>query len=292
MSQTISEPNANNLDYIEMLHDEYRRDRNAVSEEWQAYFSAGQNGDAWPKRTVAPSQNGSPEAPAEYVAPADGTTNPERIFRLIRAYRVRGHNIARIHPIGEPPPPPPELDPAYFGITNADLSRPFSSETLFWSGPMTVGQIIGRMRHTYCRSIGVEYMHIDATSMRRWLQKRLETTENHIELSKETQIRILTRLTDAVIFEEFVRKKFIGAKTFSLEGCESLIPLLDLAIEKAAGQGVKEIVMGMAHRGRLNVLANIVGKSPRQMFREFADSEPQKYIGGGDVKYHLGYSND
>jgi 2-oxoglutarate dehydrogenase E1 component len=135
-------------------------------------------------------------------------------------------------------------------------------------------------------------MHIDATSMRRWLQKRLETTENHIELSKETQIRILTRLTDAVIFEEFVRKKFIGAKTFSLEGCESLIPLLDLAIEKAAGQGVKEIVMGMAHRGRLNVLANIVGKSPRQMFREFADSEPQKYIGGGDVKYHLGYSND
>jgi 2-oxoglutarate dehydrogenase E1 component len=292
MSQTISEPNANNLDYIEMLHDEFRRDRNAVSEEWQAYFNSGHNGDAWPKRAAAPSQNGSREAPPETPAPADGTTNPERIFRLIRAYRVRGHNIARIHPIGEPPPPPPELDPAYFGITNADLSRPFSSETLFWSGPMTVGQIIGRMRHTYCRSIGVEYMHIDATSMRRWLQKRLETTENHIELSKETQIRILTRLTDAVIFEEFVRKKFIGAKTFSLEGCESLIPLLDLAIEKAASQGVKEIVMGMAHRGRLNVLANIIGKSPRQMFREFADSEPQKYIGGGDVKYHLGYSND
>jgi len=288
----ISEPNANNLDYIEMLHEAYRQDRNSVSEEWQNYFGAGQNGNAWPKRAGAPAANGSEESDGEISTPNDGTTNPERVFRLIRAYRVRGHNIARIHPIGEPPPPPPELDPTYFGITNADLSRPFSSETLFWPGPLTVGQIVGRLRHTYCRSIGVEYMHIDATSMRRWLQKRLETTENHIELSKETQIRILTRLTDAVIFEEFVRKKFIGAKTFSLEGCESLIPLLDLAIEKAGSQGVKEIVMGMAHRGRLNVLANIVGKSPRQMFREFADVEPQNYIGGGDVKYHLGYSSD
>src|SRR5205807_8948137 len=113
-----------------------------------------------------------------------------------------------------------------------------------------------------------------------------------IQLSREQQLRILTRLTDAVTFEEFIRKKFVGAKSFSLEGSESLIPLLDLAIEKAAEQGIQEIVMGMAHRGRLNVLANIVGKSPRQIFREFADTDWKSRTGRGDVKYHLGHSTD
>jgi 2-oxoglutarate dehydrogenase E1 component len=120
----------------------------------------------------------------------------------------------------------------------------------------------------------------------------MEGTENHLKLSREEQIRILTRLTDAVIFEEFIRKKFVGAKSFSLEGGESLIPLLDLAIEKGGEEGLDEIVLAMAHRGRLNVLANIVGKSPREIFREFEDSDPQLHLGHGDVKYHLGYSND
>src|SRR5260221_8539717 len=132
-------------------------------------------------------------------------------------------------------------------------------------------------------------MHIDNLSVRRWLQRRREATENRLKLTREEQLLILTRLTDAVTFEEFIRKKFIGAESFSLEGSESLIPLLDLAIEKAAEQGVREIVMWMAHRGRLNVLANIVGKSPRQIFREFEDADPELYTGRGDVKYHLGY---
>jgi 2-oxoglutarate dehydrogenase E1 component len=115
-------------------------------------------------------------------------------------------------------------------------------------------------------------MHIDDLSVRRWLQRRMESTEKRLQLSREEQLRILTRLTDAVTFEEFIRKKFVGAKTFSLDGSESLIPLLDLAIEKAGEQGIREIVFGMAHRGRLNVLANIVGKSARQIFREYADT--------------------
>src|SRR2546429_430184 len=120
------------------------------------------------------------------------------------------------------------------------------------------------------------------------LQERMESTGNRLNLSRDEQIRILTRLTDAVIFEEFIRKKFIGAKSFSLEGAESLIPLLDLAIERAGEHGIDEIVLGMAHRGRLNVLANIMAKSPRQIFREFADRDPDLYVGGrGDVKYHL-----
>ena len=154
------------------------------------------------------------------------------------------------------------------------MERRFSSETLHSDGPLTLREILDRVRNTYCRSIGVQFMHIDDLDVRRWLQERMEGTENRLKLSREEQIRILTRLTDAVIFEEFIRKKFVGAKSFSLEGGESLIPLLDLAIEKGGEQGMDEIVLAMAHRGRLNVLANIIGKSPREIFREFEDSNP------------------
>src|SRR5256885_15434139 len=167
------------------------------------------------------------------------------------------------------------------------MERPVQSEAFQYDGPLTLGGLLDRLRNTYCRSIGVQYMFIDDLRVRRWLQRRMEPTENRLQLTREEQLRILTRLTDAVTFEEFIRKKFIGAKSFSLEGSESLIPLLDLAIEKAGEQGIKEIVLGMAHRGRLNVLANIIGKSPREIFREFAGD-----CGAGDVKYHLGYSND
>jgi 2-oxoglutarate dehydrogenase E1 component len=120
----------------------------------------------------------------------------------------------------------------------------------------------------------------------------MEGSENRLQLHRDVQVRILTRLTDAVMLEEFIRKKFIGAKSFSLEGCESLIPLLDMSIEKAGQQGIKEIVLGMAHRGRLSVLANILGKNPSHIFREFTDTDPELYQGKGDVKYHLGHSSD
>src|SRR5262249_38825768 len=146
--------------------------------------------------------------------------------------------------------------------------------------------------NTYCRYIGVQYMHIHDLEARRWLRDRMESTENRLALSREEQLRILTRLTDAAIFEEFLQKKYPGAKTFSLEGAESLIPLLDLAIERAAVQGIEEIVLAMAHRGRLNVLANILGKSPREIFREFEDVDPHVHRGRGDVKHHLGHSAD
>jgi 2-oxoglutarate dehydrogenase E1 component len=148
------------------------------------------------------------------------------------------------------------------------------------------------MRNTYCRSIGVQYMHIDDLSIKRWLQERMEACENRLELGHDEQVRILTRLTDAVVFEEFVQRKYLGAKTFSLEGSESLIPLLDLALEKAGEQEVDEVVLAMAHRGRLNVLANILSKSARAIFREFEDSDPELHYGRGDVKYHLGHASE
>jgi len=141
----------------------------------------------------------------------------------------------------------------------------------------------------YCREFGVEYRHIGDGAVRRWLRERLARIPERLELSRELQRRILTRLTEASVFEEFIRKKYVGAKTFSLEGAESLIPLLDLALERARQDGVRAVVIGMAHRGRLNVLANIIGKSPSEIFREFEDATPELYDCGGDVKYHLGF---
>jgi 2-oxoglutarate dehydrogenase E1 component len=161
------------------------------------------------------------------------------------------------------------------GFTEADLDKTFS--TISAGGPnlRTLREILQWLRNTYCRSIGVQFTHIDDFNVRQWLQMRMESTENRVQLTREEQLRILKRLSDAVVFEEFILKKFQGAKSFSLEGAETLIPLLELAIYRAADQGVKEIILGMAHRGRLNVLASIMGKSNQTIFREFADLEPR-----------------
>jgi 2-oxoglutarate dehydrogenase E1 component len=216
----------------------------------------------------------------------------ESVDLLIRNYRVRGHLIAKVDPLGIPRAMPAELEPKFWGLTDADLDRQFSTYLLAGSNTQTLRDIMERLRNTYCGSISAQFMHIDDLQVREWLQGRMEESQNRLKLSRAEQLRILTRLTDAVIFEEFIRRKFVGAKSFSLEGAESLIPLLDLAIEKAASQGIESIVMAMAHRGRLNVLANIIGKCPQDIFREFEDIDPELYRGGGDVKYHLGYYND
>ncbi len=216
----------------------------------------------------------------------------DRLDQLVRAYRVRGHLIAKIDPLGLPRPELPELDPAFYHFTDADLDRTFSTDTIEGPQQMTLRRIVERLRNTYCRFIGVQFMQMDDFRVRQWLQERMEGTENRIYLSRKEQLRIFKRLSDAVIFEEFIQKRFQGAKSFSLEGAESLIPLLELAIEKAGEQHIDECVLAMAHRGRLNVLVNIMGKSAQRIFREFADIDPELHIGRGDVKYHLGYSND
>ncbi len=216
----------------------------------------------------------------------------DRVDQLIRAYRGRGHFIAQLDPLGQPRPALPELDPKSYGFTEADLDRSFSTDTIEGPQVMTLRRIIERLRNTYCRSIGVQFLHMDDYAVRQWLQVRMEGSENRLTLSRREQFRILTHLTNSAIFEEFIQKRFLGAKSFSLEGAETLIPLLDLAIERAGEHRTDEIVLAMAHRGRLNVLANIMGKSPQQIFREFADLDPELHIGRGDVKYHLGHSTD
>lgn len=295
-------PNSVSLDFVEGLYADYLKDPQSVPQDWREYFQSlsegnGHSGSQALRPSFQPWSIFDP--PATHgngtTAAEDATTAvlQERVDQLIRNYRVRGHMAAQLDPLGMPRTTPPELDTDYYGLSRADMDRRFACEAMCGGGTLTLREILDRLRQTYCRTIGVQFMHIDDSFVRNWLQQRMEGSGNRLNLNRAEQIRILTRLTDSVIFEEFIRKKFIGAKSFSLEGSESLIPLLDLAIERAGEQGIDEIVLGMAHRGRLNVLANIMAKSPREIFREFADLDPERYLGGrGDVKYHLGYSSD
>ena len=322
MNEQSERPSDISLAFAESLYEDYLRDPNSVTAEWRDYFErlperrAGIDDlppDAPPAETPTaetakpPAAAGSAENEATALDRAekllhayelteamiaDAAGLQHCIDKLVRAYRVRGHMAADLDPLGLPRPSPPELDPEYFGLTAAHRERPVSANSLTgWAAP-NVGAVIDRLRETYCRSIGVQFMHIDDMAVREWLQKRMEGSANRLQLSRKRQLRILTRLTDAVIFEEFLQKKYVGAKSFSLEGCESLIPLLDLAIERAGDQGVDQVVLGMPHRGRLNMLVNILGKSAQEIFREFDDADRERHHGRGDVKYHLGYRSD
>lgn len=282
-----------NLSYLESEYQKFLEAPDSVSPEWRDYFkqiaeTQARYGDQVDLFKAPRMGDGSVASPVEL----DYAILQERVDRLIRNYRVMGHYAADVDPLGQPRVKVPELEPANCGFTPAHMERQFS--TMAASGPnlRTLGEIVIWLRNTYCRSIGVQFMHIDDLPVREWLQQRMESTENRIELTREEQRRIYKRLSDAVVFEEFILKKWIQAKSFSLEGAETLIPLLELAIYKAADQGFEEVVLGMAHRGRLNVLASIMGKAPRAIFREFADLDPELNTGRGDVKYHLGYSND
>ncbi|HEX3870699.1 MAG TPA: 2-oxoglutarate dehydrogenase E1 component [Pirellulales bacterium] len=301
------------LGFIEGLYADFLKNPDSVAPEWRDYFRELGQGAGDEEGGIGPSFRPSSIFNPPPVEESNGHTNgvalhdaddigthkalsvanlQDRVDQLIRAYRVRGHMIANLDPLGRPRPIPPELQLEFYGLTDADLERAFSTRTISGPDVTTLRGIVQRMRNTYCRSIGVQFMHIDDLRIRTWLQHRMEGTENRLALLRAEQLRIFTRLTDAVIFEEFIQKKYVGAKSFSLEGAESLVPLLDLAIEKAGEQHISEIVLGMAHRGRLNVLANIMGKSPRVIFREFEDIAPEMQVGGGDVKYHLGHSTD
>jgi 2-oxoglutarate dehydrogenase E1 component len=284
---------SSNLSYVESLYLDYQKSPDSVSPAWAEYFrhlaeaQSLSNGEV---DVFRPPRIGN----SAMVTPVqlDYAILQERVDRLIRNYRVMGHYAADIDPLGQPRPRVPELEPMACGFSPADMERHFSTQSSSGPNLRTLGEIVLWLRNTYCRSIGVQFMHIDDLSVREWLQLKMEATENRIELTSEEQKRIYKRLSDAVVFEEFILKKFTGAKSFSLEGAETLIPLLELAIYKAADQGIEEVVMGMAHRGRLNVLASIMGKAPRAILREFADLDPELNTGRGDVKYHLGYSND
>ncbi len=216
-----------------------------------------------------------------------------RVYQLVNAYRVRGHLFAKIDPLGTPPEAAPELELSNFGLSESDYDVTFPTVGMAGIAERaTLRTIIAHLEETYCGSIGVEFTHIEEPDAREWLQTAMESTRNRASLDPTETLRVLTRLTDAEIFEQFVGKNFLGAKRFSAEGAESMIATLDLLIDYAASHGIEEIVIGMAHRGRLNVLANIMGKNVREIFAAFRDSHPERNLGRGDVKYHLGASAD
>ena len=211
-----------------------------------------------------------------------------QVATLIRVHRVRGHLIADLDPLRwRQPELPQELDPATYGLTIWDLDREFLTGGVAGVDRMTLGDLLGVLRDAYCRTIGVEYMHIQNTEEQRWIQSKLEGST--AEFTKDEKRRILERLNSAEAFEKFLATKYVGTKRFGLEGAESAIPILDEVLSQSADAGLDGAVLGMAHRGRLNVLANIMGKSYDQIFKEFEGHvDPSSVQGSGDVKYHLG----
>ncbi len=208
---------------------------------------------------------------------------------LINNYRVRGHLMAKLDPLGlQKPMPSKELDPKTYGLSLWDLSREFYADGLAGYEVLTLEKIINILRDAYCRTIGIEYMHIQDPQEKAWIQQRVEG--GPLDLSKSEKLRLLERLNAAEAFEKFLSTRYIGHKRFGLEGAESAIAFLDETLTLAAARGLPEVVLGMAHRGRLNVLANIVGKSYSEIFREFEGNlDPTSVQGSGDVKYHKGY---
>ncbi|MBV9442578.1 MAG: multifunctional oxoglutarate decarboxylase/oxoglutarate dehydrogenase thiamine pyrophosphate-binding subunit/dihydrolipoyllysine-residue succinyltransferase subunit, partial [Acidobacteriaceae bacterium] len=239
-------------------------------------------------------------SPTRYSSVNTDVAKEAGVIQLINSYRTRGHLLANTNPLGSDPAYHPELDPASYGLSIWDLDRPFlagavkapSGAIASYMQPYeTLREIIDRLRSTYCGSIGVEYMHIQDPEQKQWLQDRMEATMNSWKLEDGVRHRVLNRLIQAEEFEHFLQSRFVGQKRFGLEGVESTIPALDEVLERAANNNCAEAVIGMAHRGRLNVLANVVGKSMAQVFSEFeGEPDPESVQGSGDVKYHLGAS--
>jgi 2-oxoglutarate decarboxylase len=235
-------------------------------------------------------------APGLVQTPAPGTVvdaiKEAAVIQLIHMFRVRGHLMAELDPLGSGITYNAELDPLTYGLSMWDLDREFYTGTLGGSqGVAKLRDILEQLRQTYCGKIACEYMHIQETDQKKWLQQRMEPEANHWPLSIETKTRILHNLLDAEEFEHFLHARYIGQKRFSLEGAETAIPIIDAIVDRAADNNVHEVVMGMAHRGRLNVLANVVGKPLGLIFSEFEGNlDPASAQGSGDVKYHVGAS--
>lgn len=280
---------------MEALYEDYMLDPQTVSEGWRSYFDSFQeNGDAG-IRSFKAGPSFSPRSIFNAAGQSPGGSEmaaadlQDRVDQLVRLYRVRGHMIAELDPLGRPRPHFEELDPEYYGFTEADMDKRFSAKTIPGADTLTLREIIEAMRETYCRSIGVQFMHINSPAKQAWLEKRMESTRNRLDMSVALQRKILSILIDATILEDFIFKKFMGKKSFSLSGGETLMPLLYLALEKAGEYDMRGVIIGMSHRGRMNVLINLMGKRAYEIFQEFMGTHPHYERKRGDVKYHLGY---
>jgi 2-oxoglutarate dehydrogenase E1 component len=289
-----------NASFIENLYERYLEDPESVEPSWQKQFSEIHNGAEYeaPHSSVVARFAQLAVKSQGRLAELQGFTEESvkkqsAVSRLINHYRVRGHQIARNNPLGKTSPPPPDLDPSYYGLAEPDMDTLFDSGALYGIDRLPLRDIIANLKEIYCGSIGSEYMHIVDTTTRRWIINRLESSKASLTIEPDKKRWILKLLTAAEGIESHLHNKFVGQKRFSLEGGESLIPILDELTQGFGAKGINEIVIGMAHRGRLNVLVNILGKSPASLFNEFAGtSQLSPGVSTGDVKYHMGFSSD
>ena len=320
-----------NAAYIDDLYARYETDPKAVDAEWQAFFQSlkddardvakNAQGPSWarpdwpprPRNDLVSALDGdwadaSQALGAKVKATAQSrgvdlsaadveraTRDSIRALMLIRAYRARGHFHANLDPLGlEAPKNEEELDPRTYGFSDADLDRPIFLDKVLGVEFGTVRQIVGILRRTYCQTLGVEFLHISNGAQKGWIQERIEGPDKEITFTREGKRAILNKLVEAEGFEKFCDLKFTGTKRFGLDGGESMIPALEQIIKRGGALGVREIVIGMPHRGRLNVLAQVMAKPHRAIFHEFkgGSSTPDAVEGSGDVKYHLGASSD
>lgn len=266
---------------LDELYQQYQNDRSSVDESWQRFFEGFDL--AYGNLGV----KGSSEVVSEDML------KEINVLRLINeGYRTRGHFFTQTNPVRERRKYSPTLAIENFGLNAADLEKTFNAGVEIGLGPAKLKDIIAHLEATYCQSIGVEFMYISDPEKKEWLRQRMETSKNQPALTIEQKRLVLDKLNQAVVFEHFLHTKYVGQKRFSLEGLETVIPALDAAIELGAALGIEEFVIGMAHRGRLNVLANIMHKSYEEIFSEFEGRAFADAIFEGDVKYHLGYSSN
>ena len=277
--------NAAHTVYFADLYEQYQQDPDSVEPSWRAFFQGydfgaenyGLNGE---------------------VVEGVSTQVPEhvqkefQVVKLIDSYRTRGHLFTKTNPVRERRKYAPSLEIENFGLNQNDLSTTFNAGEILGIGPQTLFKIRTHLEAIYCDSIGIEYMYIRQPEEIQWIQNKLNQNDNHGQFSADEKKHILKKLNEAVSFENFLHTKYVGQKRFSLEGNESLIPALDTLVEKAAAMGVKEFVVGMSHRGRLNTLSNIFGKPAKEIFSEFDGKDYKEQIFDGDVKYHLGWTSN
>src|SRR3954447_7313479 len=289
-----------NAPFIEELYEKYLEDPEAVDPQWRRWFDQiqqpGQRDVAHQPireafaRLAYQRPGGNGHAPTVAVAAVE--RKQVSVLQLINAHRFLGLRHASIDPLKRfPKPDVPELEPAFYGLTEADMDSVFNTGSLVGPEQMPLREILRALRETYCGSIGVEYMYISDVAQKRWIQSRFESVRSTANLSPDEKRHLLERLTAAETLEKYLHTRYVGQKRFSLEGGDSLIPLLDNLLQRSGEQGIQETVIGMAHRGRLNVLVNTMGKMPKDLFSEF-EGKHVDTLPSGDVKYHLGFSSD
>src|SRR6187399_2218369 len=319
-----------NAAYVEQLQSRYEANPASVDAEWRAFFEGlkddradvikGANGPSWQRpnlqhangdlvaaltgdwseveKTVGDKIKSKAQSKGVEISAANvlqATRDSIHALMLIRAYRIRGHFHAKLDPLGlEPEKNEEELDPRSYGFTEADMDRKIYLDKVLGLEFASMREIVGILRRTYCQTLGVEFMHISNAAQKSWIQERIEGRDKEITFTREGKRAILNKLVEAEGFEKFIDVKYTGTKRFGLDGSEALIPALEQIIKRGGALGVKDIVLGMAHRGRLNVLTQVMQKPHRALFHEFKGGAfyPDDVEGSGDVKYHLGASSD